>query len=249
MTTSRKRPFFSVRTLLAILVMAVVTLVVVFARGPLASALWGATASVVTVRDAVFDGEAARLRAELASTSALLADRDALYRENLELKARLGRNVGQAALLAGVVVRPPETPYDTLIIDAGESEGVAVGDLVSAGGSMRIGEVEQVFGSTSRVILFSAPGQRYQALLMGDADKSTPLSVEGQGAGSLSAQVPAGTRVREGDLVVFPAVFGGLLARVSHVEAEEGESFITIYMRLPVDLFALRYVEVTHVAR
>jgi cell shape-determining protein MreC len=198
-------------------------------------------APVVGARNALGATEASRLRGELAQAQALLVDRDALYKENIELKARLGRNeTASPRVLAAVLMRPPGVPYDTLLIDAGTQHGIALGDLVSAGGQAIIGRVIEAYQSTARVELFSAPGQSYQALLRG----TTPVAVEGQGGGSMRAQVPAGTQVAVGDEVEFPGMWGGLSALVSAVDARAGESFIVLFMHLPANPAELRFVEV-----
>jgi len=203
-------------------------------RAPLSGALWQILRPVVQMR---FGGTAGDAN---ASSAAALADRDALYAENLDLKKRLGREVRAARVLASVLLRPPMTPYDTLMIDAGSAEGVATGDVVSAGGTALIGAVSEVYARSARVALFSAPGESYDALLRG----AIPVKVEGQGGGSMQARVPSGTAVAAGDAVVLPGIAGGMTATVSHVERAESESFVTLYMQLPANIFTLRYVEV-----
>ncbi len=186
-----------------------------------------------------------RLRAELASTTALVADRNELYQQNLELKNRLNRNAEKTVILAGVLVRPPATPYDTLMIDAGIAEGVHQGDFVSAGGTTRIGTIGDIYTHTSRVILFSAPGQTYDVLLhLASTTQVVPVTMQGQGSGSFMGQVPAGTQVRLGDSLIFPGVASALAGAVSHVHFDPKESFETIYARLPIDLLALQFVEI-----
>ena len=166
----------------------------------------------------------------------------------MELKARLGRDAEVKRILAGVLLHPPATPYDTLVIDAGEAEGVAVGDVVSAGGTVVLGTISEVYTHAARVVLYSAPGQKYDAFLHHTNPSGTggtvPLAVEGQGGGSLQARLPAGTPVSAGDTALLPGIAGGLSAAVSRVEHAAGESFSTVYFSLPADIFALRFVEV-----
>jgi len=203
-------------------------------RGPLSEWLWRATAPLMAARYS--DSGAAAL----ASTTAALADREALYQENLDLKARLGRpGIAPVRILGAVLLRPPATPYDTLVIDAGKEEGAVVGDYVSAGGSALVGTISEVYAHAARVRLFSAPGEKYNALLRG----SVPLSIEGQGGGSMVAQAPSGTVVSAGDTALVPGIAGGLVARVTQVDKTES-SFVTIYFQLPANIFTLRFVEV-----
>lgn len=210
-------------------------------RHQAAGLFWRVAAPVMRMRNALTAGEAESLRAQLAAADARLADRNLLYKEVIELRERLGRaDAPKGRLLAGVLQRPPWTPYDTLLIDAGENLGVAQDALVSAGGQGLIGRVSEVYATTARVELFSAPGASYQAVLNG----TLPIAVEGQGGGSLRAEVPAGTQVKAGDTVSFPGLMGGIVALVSATEAKEGESFILVYMRLPANSADLEAVEV-----
>lgn len=221
--------------LAALLTLAVLVGAAAFWRAPLANFFWSALSPLIQAR---YGGES--LEAQLASTTAALADRDALYAENLDLKERLGRTgVPPVRIVGAVLMRPPGVPYDTLVIDAGAAEGVAVGEYVSAGGTALVGEVSEVYANASRVRLFSAPGEQYDALLRG----TIPVKIEGQGGGSMVAQAPSGTQVAVGDSALLPGIAGGLTARVSAVEISEG-SFVTIYFHLPVDIFMLRFVEV-----
>ena len=210
-------------------------------RAPLTQLLWSVAAPLMHAR---YGG--AGLEAELASTTALLADRDALYQENLDLKARLGRTgVAPVRILGAVLMRPPAIPYDTLVIDAGAEEGVVKGDYVSAGGGALIGTVSEVYAHAARVQLFSAPGEEHQALLRLSAQTgaSVPVAIHGQGGGSMVAQAPSGTAVSVGDTALLPGIAGGLVAHVRQVDKTES-SFITIYFQLSADIFSLRFVEV-----
>ncbi len=185
------------------------------------------------------------LRAQLASTSSALADRDLLYQENLGLKARMGRDGVIRTLLASVVSRPPTVPYDTLMIDAGHMQGVSDAALVYAGGTTVIGEIDAVYENTARVVLFSAPGQSYQGMLMeSTTHPAVPVIVEGQGGGTMTAEVPIGSAVTVGDTILLPGVAGGFLAKVVAVTTKKGESFTTLYMRLPANAQELRFVEI-----
>src|SRR6185437_11065969 len=135
--------------LVGVLMVLLVALMVLF-RTPLASAGWRLLAPVVTFRQQLQSSQVSELQAELASTSAALADRTALYQENQTLKAELGRAAQTHLLLAGVLQHPPQTPYDTLTLDVGARNGVVQGALVYAGGTYVIGTITEVYDTTSR---------------------------------------------------------------------------------------------------
>lgn len=245
-SNNRKRGgWFSLRFFTCALACALLLGAGVFWHRALESALWSLIAPLERMRASLGTSENALLRAELASTTARVADRDLLYKENVELKSRLGRSVQGTVILAGILLRPPATPYDTYMVDAGEAEGVRAGDYVSAGGTTRIGTISEVYAHTSRAVLFSAPGQTYDALLhLASTTHIVPVSMQGQGSGSFMGQVPAGTPVKAGDSIIFPGVASALAGSVSSVAFDPKQSFITLYARLPVDLLSLRFVEI-----
>ncbi len=227
--------------LIWVLVLVGLIAIVLMWRSTFAGVLWQVWAPVARVREVLGQTEASKLQAQLAQVQAQLADRDALYKETLELRARLGRTDAPVPrTLAGVLLAPPWSPYDTLVVDAGSMHGVKAGDLVYASGQALVGHVSEAYTTTARVELFSAPGASYQATLRGEV----PLALEGQGGGSLRAEVPTGTPVAVGDTIQLPGVWGSLVGHVSAVDARAGESFIVIYMQLPVNPSSLSRVEI-----
>lgn len=251
--------FGSPRTRATFLVFIVVFATAVFWREQLSGVLWNIVTPVLNARvlpanisasltaslasKAVLVAENNALHAALASSSILLLDRNLLYLENRDLKQRLGRDIGAQSILAAVMLAPPGVPYDTLFIDAGSGEGVVAGAPVFAGGSVIVGKVSQVYPHAARVVLFSAPGESYEALLT-TQDGTVPLTVLGVGGGSLAGDVPAGTVVRAGDAVLFPGISLTFVATVVSVTPTESGSFLTLSLSLPINPFELRYVEV-----
>lgn len=232
------------RTPRVLVVVAILLLIlaVAYARGPLGDLLWRGLSPILAVRNALGTTDAQAVRAELLTVQAQLADRNALYKENVELKALLNRSAGRSATLAAVLMRPPGTPYDTLVVDAGRDQGILQGSLVSMGGSTVVGTVSEVYANTSRVTLYSAAGVVHEGTLLAGG-KNIPVSVGGQGGGSMRAEVPTGTGAKPGDQVLLPSLALGIVAEVAYVQKGEGESFETIYFSLPADL-AARYVEI-----
>lgn len=243
----------------AFLVLGVAILLIAagyFLRGPLEriststlSRMWRGsdnTASGILSIPAYFRGihsltqERDRLKEELEASRSAVLDRNLIYEENLMLKETLGRLAQPNALLSAVLVRPPETPYDTLVLDVGEREQVSVGDSVTAGGTMRIGTIETVYAHTSRVRLYSAPGLSHDAFLRGDV----PIRVEGIGGGSLRAEVPHDANAAVGDLVSLPGIEANFSLIVEQVDAGRGDSAATVYLRLSANPFSLKYAEV-----
>lgn len=238
---SNNRPLFFVerrraprgrgpRGVFAVLGVAAVLLFAWFFRAPLAEFLVQAAAPLLRARfSPVLQTEPPH-------------DRDALYAENLELKRMLGRSVAFERVLAAVLLRPPAVPYDTLLIDAGSEQNVAVGDWVAAGGVV-LGEVSEVYARAARVALYSAPSSEFDAILR-RGDKTLPITLQGQGGGSLQAQVPAGAGVAVGDEAVVPGLYAGVVANVVGVGAGPSESFNAVYFQLPLAVSSLHFIEV-----
>ncbi len=234
--------------------------VVILLRFPLGNSMWGVGVPLLQARQglvaisadwqAQFMSKTAlmaqnqALQAALASSTAALADRNALYQETLDLKSRLGRDGNTPVILGAILIRPPALPYDTLLIDAGTNDGVATGDMVASGGTTLIGFISQADRSVSYVTLFSAPDQTYNALLHTQQGSIMPIVITGEGGGALMGKVPSGTTVAPGDTIVFPSIVGGFIGTVSAVDAPANQSFENVYLHEPVNIEELEYVEV-----
>ncbi len=241
--------------LLALLIIALS--IATLARSPASGLLWQATVPVKSVfgylggvlnnigtqfKTKVSLAELnTELQQRLEEAQARVADRDILYEENIMLKQQFGRpDAARGGILVAVIARPPATAYDTLILDVGKNLDVSVGNFVSAGGGALIGQITDVYATTARAALFSTAGSSYQGLLRGEI----PVEVEGQGAGALSAKVPAGTPVAVGDAIRLPGIAANVSEIVSSIDAPQSNSFKTLYLHLPANIFTLRYVEI-----
>lgn len=230
--------------LLGILCLVVAAIFIVW-RGPFTGLFWGVFSPIFGVVHSITSaGELERLRNDLEHAQSLVADRDVLLRENTDLKIRLGRlPEHNTTILGTVLMRPPATPYDTLVLDVGLQEGVSVGDLVFSSGAVIIGRITEVYRGTSRATLYSAPGESHDAIILTEGG-SVPIAVEGQGGASLKGQLPQGVEVQIGDSVLFPSLMPMLVAKVAAMEIAPGESFVTVYMQLPANPSLLHYIEV-----
>jgi len=184
--------------------------------------------------------ENTELKGKLSASEILVLDRNTLYEENIALKEKYGRDASVNMVLASVLMRPGQTPYDTLVIDIGTNKGISVGDRVTAGGSLLLGKVEEVWSKGSLVRLYSSPGVSISGFLRG----TIPIEVKGQGGGSLRAEVPYDAKAVEGDTVSLPSIEPNIAFVVDYVEPGRGDSAAAAYLRLPVSPFELKFVEV-----
>ncbi len=165
-----------------------------------------------------------------------------LKKENQELREILGRRpLDGNFLLARVLARPNRSPYDTLIIDRGEKNGVRAGDVATVYGGIALGTIERVYAASSVVKLFSSPGQEIDVFI---GEGNIPVSAEGRGGGNFNARVPKGIVVHEGDSVLFPSSATAFLGVVGAVEALPSDSFQNVFFRAPVNIYELKWVEI-----
>ncbi len=156
-------------------------------------------------------------------------------------------NTPDKSLVLGVVLaRPPRTPYDSLLIDIGEDEGLMPGDVVYAEQDYIIGIVTDVFKATSVVTLLSAPDQKVDVLL---GSTTIPVVAEGRGSGNFYIKVPKNIQITTGDQIVAPAIHNKIIGTAERVDSDEGEAYSYVYFKTPVNLYSLHYVQVKKTTR
>lgn len=164
-----------------------------------------------------------------------------LRQENDMLKEKFGRKPEKEFLLARVLATPGQSPFDTLVIDAGTAEGVSSGMRIFTDGDFVIGEVTSVFHHSAVVTLYSSSGTELAVELVAS---STPATLYGQGGGNFLITLPRGVPVSVGDLVDIPALAPEYAAVIDAVNRPEGESLQYIYLKLPVNVYQLKWVYV-----
>jgi cell shape-determining protein MreC len=188
------------------------------------------------------------LSRELADAEVRLETIRAIELENSELKGLLGRPLTASStdvshndgrVLAAVLERPPFAPYDELVIDIGTDLGMTVGDKVYAPGDVLIGRVASVLGKTSKVILFSSPGNQYQVMI---GSGHVPATAIGRGGGQYEAEVARDVSVQEGDFVTVPSISNKPFGVVTRVLSDETQPFEVILFAPPVNVYQLRWV-------
>ncbi|HEU5114291.1 MAG TPA: rod shape-determining protein MreC [Candidatus Paceibacterota bacterium] len=182
-----------------------------------------------------------KLSAEIAAQNRSMLLLSALQSENDALLRDLGRAAKGDYVLGAIMARPPVSPYDTLILDIGSSDGVAVGDKVYAEGDVLVGDVSDVFSGTSKVSLFSTPG-RTMSVLVGSSTVATEAT--GKGGGNFVLTLPATTPLATGALVRLPGVKPHTFGIVDRIIVDSTDSLQTVLFRSPVNLSQLEFVEV-----
>ncbi len=181
------------------------------------------------------------LERALAQKDAELADRAILEKENADLKSQHVFKTETGHTVARVVSKPPFTPFDIVVISAGERQGVQSGDMVMLGQTY-LGLVTIASEYSSRVTLLSSPGHQEEAFI---GDDSLPVLLKGKGGGTFEATVPQGTEVNEGDLVYsYYQQTPYFIGTVSAVVRDDGNTVMTLLIASPFNLYTLTNVEI-----
>ena len=225
------------------------------------SPLWRVAASS-------YSAENSALRQQLEAQSSDVAALALLEQENADLKSMLGRTVLKNTVLAVVLKKPPFSAYDEIVIDIGADHGLVVGNTVYAVSSpsagvpvvastsvqvsassspvssnvrVPIGLVAEVDSTTSKVNLFSSPGNKYVVEI---GKNHLAETATGRGAGTFDVVLPREAKISIGDLVVIPSIEPLVFATVSDIESNPAQPYATVLFQSPLNPFALHWVEV-----
>lgn len=238
-------------------VVGVALLVLFFGRsavGGLASAFFGPIHSIrhyiqtssdtipVYLRDrGALLAEIQSLEQQVVSQQGLRNILTALEEDNRALRA-LSDSTEVPRVSAGIIARPPYSPYDTIIIDKGAEQGIVSSAPVYYGSGYALGYVRSVYARHALVTLFSSPNVETSVYIYGPDIFTTAY---GEGGGIIRLSVPQGVHVTEGDVVALPSLDRGILGTVSSVVSVSTEPEQRAYVRLEVPLQSLRVVAVS----
>lgn len=189
------------------------------------------TETLIAERDALRD-EVAALQVTVQTTQARADDLQRLLGSRTE-------PVGE--IVAGVLARPPVSPYDLFVLDQGDAAGVTEGARVHGAGGVPIGVIESVSTGTSRARLYSTPGQETEGWV---GDERIPVSLVGEGAGALRAEVAREAGVVPGALVYVAGPGALPLGTVIHVENDPTLPRSRVDIRPLVNPFSVTWVTI-----
>jgi len=160
--------------------------------------------------------------------------------ENQDFRSLL-EAVPDDRLLATVVARPNQLPYDQLLINRGFNQGVEENVPVFLGKDQVIGLVSKVQANTSLVTLISTPGFRATAYIVGP---NIYTYTEGMGGGIVRVQVPQGVLLQTGNLVMFPAIDSGVYGSIDEISTSPTQPEQYGYVTTGTSLQNLQYVTI-----
>lgn len=180
------------------------------------------------------------LEQQIATQKGIEATLKYVTKENEELRGLLGGTT-TPRIVAGVIARPPYTPYDTIVLDRGSEEGIVLNAPVYQVGGNALGYVHSVFAHSAFVTLFSSPGVEATVYVFGPDIFTT---AHGEGGGVVRLSVPQGIVIEKGAPVVLPSLDSGVLGLVSEIQSISTEPEQHAYVTFNTPLQSIRLVSV-----
>lgn len=253
---SRRRSAFlrDVRPVAAVVVGIAVLIFILRLVAPgaliaVASPFWRAGASLSSATGGFFSifHEHATLEHErdaaLAQVAALSEQNAVLAAKDSDLMKLLGnRTESTDTILAGVLARPPESAYDTLVVDQGSDAGVIVGAVAYGPGGVPLGTVASVTRSSGRITLYSAPAQQTGAWI---GEARTPITLTGLGAGAFYTEAPREASTTIGDAVYVSGPGALPIGTVARVDSDPSSPKSVIRVAPAINPFSITWVTIS----
>jgi len=179
------------------------------------------------------------LRSEIETLRGKLMNFEVLNVEHAKLLENYGRTLTEKNILAAVLVRPPQTPYDTLILDVGSRLGISAGDIVYSAGGIALGTINDVTAGTAKVVLFSNTNVETSAII---ERNDLAVTLHGVGGGGFELQAPQETDILKGDTLIMPTLKSTIVGVVVDVESSVKSAFKRILIKSPESISHLRFV-------
>ncbi len=144
-------------------------------------------------------------------------------------------------VLSSILVKPSYSPYDTLIIDVGQDEGILVENKVYANGVIPVGVVREVYGQTSLVELYSNPGKVTPGIIEG---LNISIDLVGRGGGNFEMAVPFELIITNGTKITLPGIESEIIAIVKEEISEPTDPIKKVILHAPVNIQNEKWVEV-----
>jgi len=136
-------------------------------------------------------------------------------------------------LKAVAVAFPPQIPYDILLLNKGEQDGLKVGAKVFLADRVEAGLIEEVYNNLSKVQLFSSAGVKTESILERSGEV---IEIEGAGSGGFKISLPISFDIRIGDFAVTAGLPRRALAKVVSIKKDEAASLLTAFFSYPVKI-------------
>jgi cell shape-determining protein MreC len=191
-----------------------------------------------------------KLEEEVVFDDARMANYDSLVADDASLKEVLNRKDLKATMvLATILSKPNQSPYDTMLVDAGIAQGVKMGQTVLALGDVPIGRISDVYQSSSKVILYSNAGETTQAVISSPStippsNGNVFVDLIGRGGGNFEMVMPKDFALQQEAEVTLPGINSYVLAIVQKTISDPRNPFTKVLLTSPVNIQSLKFVEV-----
>ncbi len=183
--------------------------------------------------------ENAELSRLLGEAQEKLLSLDRLQSDFESLKAAYDRNDKTQEVLATVLLAPPMSPYDTIVIDIGVRNDIRTGALVRSVGGSVVGRVSEVFRDFSLVSLFSSPGTETSVRIGKDVAQGQAVGI---GNGEFQIILPRELSVAVGDAVIFQSLSNYPIGVVQTVEYQEADFLQIVSFQSAINIRQLSYL-------
>ena len=150
--------------------------------------------------------------------------------------------------MASILSKPNQSPYDTLIIDVGTNEGVTVGQRVFAEGNVPIGKIGEVYTNSAKVILFSNPGEKTEAVIGGNSTSgesgNVSMQLVGRGGGNFEMVLPRDFVLAVGTEIDLPGVTPYILGTVQTILSDPRDAFQKALIVSPINIQQQKFMEI-----
>lgn len=181
----------------------------------------------------------AKLEEELINLRMTKIDYETLLKENEELRLAYGSSSAANKIISNILSKPPQSPFDTFVIDSGANSGVSVDDRVYMSDTIIVGKIAEVTPKTSIVRMFSNGGQESEVT---SARTGSNFLIKGSGGSNFTLEVPKETDIVWGDVFLYPGSNTSVVATVYFVDSSSQSSFKTVHLRFPVNIFQSKRV-------
>ncbi len=165
-----------------------------------------------------------------------------LEKENKDLKELFNRVPNPSNLiLASILVKPSNSPYDTMIIDVGLDNGIKKDSKVYVNGNIPVGIISKVYSRTSLVELYSNPGKITAGIIN---NLNINVDLIGRGGSNFEMSVPFGLAIPNGTMVNLPGIKSEVVAIVDKEIIDEANPNRKIILRAPVNIQNQEWVQV-----
>lgn len=179
---------------------------------------------------------------ENSSLKISMIDYQILKNENDKLKELLGKiPTKYDFILSNILVKPNYSPYDTLIIDVGISEGITEGLIVYTNGNIPIGVISKVYTKTSLVELYSNPSRVTSGII---DELNVSVELIGRGGANFEMSVPLELIIPKGAMILLPGNQPEVVAIVEEEISTPTDPIKKIILRSPVNIQNQKWVQV-----